>query len=330
MTKRNGILTRIRRRLLGSPAAAIALALAMAQTNAAFAAIDNTVTVTATQPGGGAYPSPTATESVDVIDDTPTVEVIKGHTLTKGSGNTNAAAEPGDTINYTYAITNTGNVTVTNVSVIDQHDFPASTSALPGILEPATVTDNEPGGPTAGQLGDSSDAGAADGTWDILGPGDVAVFTGSHIVTPADLNANGGGVTSDGDIDNTATASADYNDGTTTVTVSDSSSDSTPLYLNPLLTITKVADDDTEVVAGQVITYTYTVSNGGNVDMTAITLSDTHKGVVGALTPAFQNFAPDGLGSVASGNTITVLKPGDSAVFEAQYTVTQDDVDNLQ
>ena len=147
MNNNSGILTRIRQRLLSTPAAALALTLALAQTNAAFAAIDNTVTVTATQPGGGAYPPPTATESVDVVDDTPTLDVVKAHTLVKGSGNTQAGlAEPGDTINYTYTVTNSGNVTVTNVSVIDQHDFPASTSALPGVLEPTTVTDNQPGG----------------------------------------------------------------------------------------------------------------------------------------------------------------------------------------
>jgi uncharacterized repeat protein (TIGR01451 family) len=331
MTENMGILSQIRHRLLGAPAVAIALSLVMAQTNAAFAAIDNTVTVTATQPGGGAYlPAPTATESVDVADDTPTLDVVKAHTLTKGPGNLNAAAEPGDTINYTYTVENTGNVTLTNVSVIDQHDFPAATSALPGVLEPTTVTDNQPGGASAGQTGDSTDGTLADGIWDTLGPGDIAVFTGSHTVTAADLNANGGGVTSDGDIDNTATVSGDYNDGTTTVTVSDSSSDSVPLFLQPLLTVTKVADDETDVVAGQVITYTYTVTNGGNVDMSAISLSDTHKGVVGALTPVFQSFSPGGLGSTNTGNLINVLKPGDSAVFEAQYTVTQDDVDNLQ
>ncbi len=117
-----------------------------------MAAIDNTVTVTATQPGGGAYtPAPTATESVDVVDDAPALDVVKAHTLTKGGGNTNTNAEVGDTINYTYTVTNTGNVTVTNVSIIDQHDFAASTSALPGVLEPTTVTDNQPGGPSAGQ-----------------------------------------------------------------------------------------------------------------------------------------------------------------------------------
>lgn len=327
----NGILAQIRRKLAAAPVAVVAITLAMAQTNIAFAAIDNTVTVTATQPGGGAYlPAPTATESVDVVDDAPALDILKAHTLTKGSGNTNPNAEVGDTINYTYTITNSGNVTVTNVSVIDQHDFAASTSALPGVLEPASVTDNQPGGPSAGQTGDSSDGILADGTWDNLGPGDVVVFTGSYVVTQADLNANGGGVTSDGDIDNTATVSGDYDDGTTTVSVSDSSSDSVPLYLNPLLTVTKVADDDTDVVAGQVITYTYTVTNSGNVDMTAITLSDTHKGVVGALTPTFDSFSPGGLGSTNTGNTINILRPGDSAIFEATYTVTQDDVDNLQ
>ena len=97
----------------------------------------------------------------------------------------------------------------------------------------------------------------------------------------------------------------------------------------PQLSITKTADDDTEVAAGQTITYTYVVTNTGNVPISGITLSDEHKGVVGALTPAFSSFTTN-TGSTNSGNTITVLQPGDVAVYTATYTVTQTDVDTLQ
>ena len=54
-----------------------------------------------------------------------------------------------------------------------------------------------------------------------------------------------------------------------------------------------------------------------------------------ALVPAFSSFTinnGDGAGnfSANSGNTLTVLYPGDQATFTATYTVLQDDVDYLQ
>jgi large repetitive protein len=331
MKQNHSILKAMRKSLVSTPAAfSLSIALVLAQASPSFAVVSNTVTVTATQPGGTAYaPSPTATETVDVADDAPAVTVLKAHTLAKAVGNSASGAEVGDTINYTYTVTNSGNVTVKNVTVADQHDYSTGAAVL-ATLEPASETDNQPDGASAGQSGDSSDGALADGTWDTLGKGDVVVFTASYVVLQADLNANGGGVTSDGDIDNTATAFVEYDDGNGVVTVNDTSSDSVPLYLNPLLTVTKVADDDTDVVAGQVITYTYTVKNDGNVDMTAISLSDTHKGVLGALTPVFDSYSPGALGSTNTGNLIDILKPGDSAIFTATYTVLQSDIDTLQ
>jgi large repetitive protein len=304
----------------------------LAQAAPASAGVANTVTVTATQPGGGAYlPVPSASESVDMADPVTTISIVKGHTLTRGGAPYVGNAAIGDIINYTYIVTNTGNVTLSGVDITDTHDISGGTSSL-AVTEPLLVTtDNTPGGASAGQTGDSGDGTAGDGVWDTLGAGDVITFTASHTVVASDLNSNGGGAgATDGDIDNSAAVSGTYDPGTGVLTATATSTDAVPLEITPLLTITKVADDDTDVVAGQIITYTYTVTNGGNVDMSAITLEDTHKGVANALTPAFQNFAPDGLGSVASGNTITVLKPGDSAVFEATYTVTQQDIDTLQ
>jgi len=319
----------IRRLLRRSAAWPTALALALAPAPA-FATINNTVTVTATVPGGTTI-NPTASETVDVQDDTPTITILKAHTLTETNGNTSdGLAEPGDVVSYTYTVTNSGNVTLRNVSVADVHDIAGGTTNLPTV-EPTTYTDNQPDGPGAGQSGDSSDATAADGTWDVLGRGDVVVFTGSYTVVQADLNANGGGaVNNDGDIDNTATASGTYDPSGANTLVTASSSDAVGLFIQSGLTITKVADDDTDVVAGQTITYTYTVTNTGNVDVTNITLADTHNGVAGALVPAFQNFTNPPAGSTNTGNTIDILKPGDAGIYTATYVVQQADIDNRQ
>ena len=106
-----------------------------------------------------------------------------------------------------------------------------------------------------------------------MGPGDVVTFTASHTVTQADLNANGGGVAAtDGDIDNSATVAGAFDPSGDNLSASASDTDSVPLDIDPVLTVTKQADDDTNVIAGQVITYTYVITNTGNVAATNVTL----------------------------------------------------------
>jgi hypothetical protein len=66
--------------------------------------------------------------------------------------------------------------------------------------------------------------------------------------------------------------------------------------------------------AGDVVTYTYTVTNTGNFTITNVSVNDVHNaaGTLSNITPA----------SVAS------LAPGANAVFQATYIVLQQDVDN--
>ncbi|WP_265530809.1 DUF7507 domain-containing protein, partial [Sphingomicrobium marinum] len=80
----------------------------------------------------------------------------------------------GEIIDYEFTVTNDGNVTLTNVTVVD----------------PLTGND---------ELIAS------------LAPGDSQTFQGSYAITQADIDTNGGG---DGDIDNTATADSDQTDPT--------------------------------------------------------------------------------------------------------------------
>jgi hypothetical protein len=304
----------------------LAVLIVMAGSLAAYAAVTNSVTVTGTGPSGPAGGvTANANESVDVEDDAPTIAVVRSWNFAPGGDvNNNGLVDAGDSIVYSYVVQNSGNVTLSDVNVNDVHD---GTGAALAFLTPTLVTTDNGTAP-AGTVNDSTDNGANnDGDWDRLGPNDFITFTSQpYVVQPGDLTAP---TSADSDLDGTVTATGSYDPGTGAITVNGNGSAPVPLNLVPSLEVTKVASQDTNVPAGTVITYTYRVRNNGTVPVTAITLSDTHKGVVNALTPTFASWITD-TGSSNTGNTIDVLAPGDEAEFTATYTVTQSDVDTLQ
>lgn len=101
------------------------------------------------------------------------------------------------------------------------------------------------------------------------------------------------------------------------------------------MAVSKVADDDTNVSIGQLITYTYTITNTGNQVISDITLVDSHNGSGTPPVPSNEALlvdtfpGGDSLDSVVNGSWDT-LAPGDQIRFTATYTVTQSDIDNLQ
>ena len=290
----------------------LALMISVVQVLPALATIDNTVTVTGSSPGNTDDVTNSDSESADVVDAAPALTVTK-----VADDDTDVAV--GQTVTYTYTVTNSGNVTMTAVSLADVHDG-AGTAPIP-VFSGTPLTDN-------GTLGDSTDD-SADNVWDTLAPGDVVNFTSSYTVVQADLNSNGGG---DGDIDNTATATGTYGGNPTNGAIS---------YAIDLedvvatMSITKVADDTTDVVLNQLITYTYTVTNTGNVPITNVFLSDVHNGSGPAPTPGSEALLTDN-GAVGdstdgpSDGTWDTLGPLDVITFTGTYTVTQSDIDNLQ
>ena len=86
---------------------------AVAGTNPAFATIDNTAAAAGTY-NGNPIVSNTASVSVDVSNALSTLEVTKVATP-----NTNVPA--GTLVTYTYTVRNSGNQTLTNVSLNDVH-----------------------------------------------------------------------------------------------------------------------------------------------------------------------------------------------------------------
>ncbi|MFC2173624.1 hypothetical protein ACFLU6_13490, partial [Acidobacteriota bacterium] len=131
-----------------------------------------------------------------------------------------------------------------------------------------------------------------------LNPNESLTCTGSYIITQADLDA--------GSVTNTAAVNAsDPNDQP----VSDGASETVEAVQTPGLTLDKTAAPATYNEVGDVINYSYEVTNSGNVTLEApFSVSDDKTTVDCSGAPA-------------------LLAPGDSFTCTATYTITQADLD---
>ena len=85
--------------------------------------------------------------------------------------------------------------------------------------------------------------------------------------------------------------------------------------------------------AGDLIGYTYTVANTGNITINNVSISDVHNGTGPFTAPGFETLimdaAPLGDSHDSSINGVwDSLAPGDSIRFTTNYAVTQADIDN--
>lgn len=129
--------------------------------------IDNTATASATYNSAPV----SANGSAAVL-----LTISPALTITK-IPNTAGPVNVGNSIGYTYRITNSGNVTVNNVTVGDVHNG-FGTAPVPG--SESLFNDASP-------LSDSTDA-AVNGSWNSLAPGDTVQFTSSYVVVQADID----------------------------------------------------------------------------------------------------------------------------------------------
>jgi uncharacterized repeat protein (TIGR01451 family) len=230
--------------------------------------IDNTATADSNQTGPVSDSATVALPTPQPND--PAMAIDKVFVNVTGGNNNGVADAPGDVLNYTVTVSNVGNVNLTDVSVVD----PLTGQNISGVT---------------------------------LAPGASQIFVTSYTLTQADLNG-AGNAGSDHDIDNTAIA-----DSNETSPIFDS--ERVPLIYNPSLSIDKVFVDVTggnnngiADAVGDVLHYTVTVSNTGNVDLTGVTVVDPLTG---------QNISG------------VFLAPGASAGFNSSYTLTQADLNGM-
>ena len=233
---------------------------------------------------GNIHNTATVTDDQNITQQASTdVTVVQSSDLALAkTANIASVSSPSDDITYTITVTNNSNQTLTNVVVTDPMD------------------------PTVGHVV---------GTVASLAPGASQSFTFTYDVTQADINNNGAvDGTADGIIHNTATVTDDQN-------ITQHASTNVAVVQSPDLTITKTVASvtgGTADKAGDVIDYTITVHNTGNVDLTGVTVSD--KVESNGATSA----------SYVSGDTNSdgAINPGETWTYDAKYTLTQADLNN--
>jgi hypothetical protein len=198
----------------------------------------------------------------------PVVDRTAALTVTKTATPTSVTAV-GDIVTYTFHVTNTGNVLLSGIT-IDEGSFSGT-----GIAPVATCP------PVS------------------LAPGDSVDCTATYTVTQADIDA--------GSVTNSATATGTPPAGVTPP-VSPPSSATEPVTQTTALTVVKSASPNMFSDPGTVITFSYEVTNTGNVTLTGVNLTDAMLGLSSITCPS------------------TTLPPGASITCTATYTTTQADV----
>uniref|UniRef100_UPI0028747B1C DUF7507 domain-containing protein n=1 Tax=Aequorivita marina TaxID=3073654 RepID=UPI0028747B1C len=206
----------------------------------------------------------------------PSIALIKVGTLI--DENDDGCAGVDETILYTFSVKNTGNVTLSNITVTD---------------------------PMVNVVGGPIDLGAGDE--------DVSTFTALYTVTQDDVDAGlienqafTEGISPNGTLVSDESDNANYLDDNPTVT---------DLCQNPSIGLEKsgVFNDDNDNGAsdiGETISYSFAVTNTGDVTLYNITIED--------LLPGIE----------MSGGPIEVLLPGetDSTTITGTYTITDGDI----
>ena len=111
--------------------------------------------------------------------------------------------------------------------------------------------------------------------------------------------------------------------------------DLVPLILS--MNVEKTANFTTNVSVGQVITYTYTITNNGGQTISNVSLTDVHDGFGIAPVPDIETailtdneILGDSFDTTSGNNEWGQLGYADVLTVTAFYTVTQEDIDNLQ
>ncbi|MGW4033304.1 DUF7507 domain-containing protein [Streptomyces sp. NPDC004838] len=222
--------------------------------------VKNTATATGTPPRGEPPVSPPS-ETTVTGDDEPGISVVKSATSSEKD-----KLVVGEEIDYSFLVTNTGNVTLKDVKV-DEGEFTGS-----GEMGPVACP-----------------AGAAS-----MAPGASVTCTATYTVTQADVDA--------GSIKNTATSTGTPPRGEPPV--SPPSEAEVPGTSEPALKVVKSAttSESDELVLGEEITYNFVVTNTGNVTLKDVKVDEVDFTGSGELSPVT---CPAGAASMAPGASVT-------------------------
>ncbi|PTX53842.1 putative repeat protein (TIGR01451 family) [Litoreibacter ponti] len=264
----------------------------------------NTATVTADGPAGtgsvtdvsdnGNDGDGNTTDDVTPFDITSEPEI----TTVKAVSGTPGTME-GESVSWTITARNTGNVDISGVTITD------TLTRADGTVLPSPALTN------------------TSGTTD-LGAGEEIVWTLTHVLTQEDIDA--GGLSNSALVEGQGPSGENVSDTSANDDPFDGNNDDDPTVVsipaNPGLDVVKTLTMP-GVREGDVIAFSVTVENTGNVTLSGVSVTDSMTRIGGgALTVDSVSFVP-----TASGPVEGRLNVGETATYEVLYTLQQADVD---
>ena len=254
----------------------------------------NTAFAKATKPDGAEFVS--LADSVTVsMTATPSISILK--TKVENDG-TNDKMDVGETIDYTITITNTGNVTLDNITLTET--LTDGKGIVTDLLNAMTLVS-------------INDATTTQTSITSLEVGDKATYTVSYTVTQTAMNS--------GKVTNVATVTATAPDGTT-LPIESSAEIESLMGQAPAMMVTKTAvknDNGDGLDLDETITYTINVKNTGNVELTDVDVTDNALvDLAGESLSLTDGPTYDGTGTFDG-----ILSVGEFVDFTATFTVNQ-------
>ena len=210
----------------------------------------NTATATGISPAGQPITSAPSSTTVSAVVRYAAITVVK-------SASPSSFAAAGTTIDYSFLVTNTGNVTLAPVTITETTFTGSGTPPVAKCLPGASS----------------------------LAPGKSVTCTATYTVTQSDMDA--------GSVTNTATAQGNP-PGPATPVVSDPSTATVHAAQAPAITVAKSAAPSSFAAAGTTIDYSFVVTNTGNVTLSSIQVTDTDLPGLSAITCPDASLAPAG------------------------------------
>lgn len=230
--------------------------------------LSNTATATADAPGAVADPVSGPATAIVTIPAAAALEIEKS------VSDTTSADADGDTVTYLFDVSNTGNVTVDDVTIVER--------SFTGAGDAVAITCPQ----------------------ESLAVGGEMTCVGTYDLVQADVDAGG--------VDNTAAATGTAPGGAPVT--SDDSTARLDIAPAPALSLVKSVTPG-DLVVDEEITYSFVVTNTGNVTVADITIDE-------------RAFSGSGdLSAVLCDTAASSLAPGAQTICQATYTVTQADAD---
>jgi uncharacterized repeat protein (TIGR01451 family) len=310
--------------------ALLSTSLVAVQVMPAYADITNDAEATGAY-GASTVTSPQDSAAVPVAPAAPVLTVSKS-VATPTDTNSDGIIGAGDTITYTFVVTNNGNVTINDAAPVDTGPTFANINGTNALSAFSPV--NADLSPNTGTLASPS-------------PGSSQSFTATYVISTTDANNVAGIPAATGDaIENSATATGIPVRGTLAPVTPSTAETEIPATTG--LTIAKSwvfapisgslptgGDVNGNGLAdvGDVVIYTYDVENTGNVTVTSVEITDDHEGTVLAQASFIESLV-SGTASDASlvlpnpiDGSWDSIGPGAIVRFRYTHTVTQAEVD---